>query len=127
MNLAEVVSAIATVVSAITAYVMLRTKVQVNEAAERLRKEIAEQMDRMREDLLGDIKERVQKAENNFEWLRDRISECETKDEVNRLRDRQHQLANNLVGVQGYIEQSKSTHERIARVEERMRDLERRG
>lgn len=92
---------------------------------ERMRQELADQIKKMREELMGDIKERVQRTENNFIWVRDQLKDFETKEEVTRLRDRQHDFANDLTKVSIFIEQAKSTHERLARAEERLRDLER--
>lgn len=132
-----VVGSLFLVGGAFVAYLVLRMKVENEKSNKELRaelvfqgentkKELSDQISKMREELMGDIKERVQRTENNFIWVRDQLKDFETKEEVTRLRDRQHDFANELSKVSIFIEQSKSTHERLARTEERVRDLERR-
>jgi septal ring factor EnvC (AmiA/AmiB activator) len=98
-----------TVTTAFLAYLVLRIRVETHESSERMRREVGEQLKEMRVELNANVRERFEGLEH----------------EVNKLRERMHEVGNKLQALTGWVEQSRSNHERIRAAEDRIRDLER--
>lgn len=119
---ATIFAMVGTLTTAFLSYLVLRIRVESQESAERSRKEMNVQLQEMRAELNSVVRE--MRAELNAN-VRERFEGLE--DEVNKLRERMHDFSNKVLGMSGWVEQSKSNHERIRSAEDRLRDLERRS
>jgi DNA repair ATPase RecN len=119
---ATIFAMVGTLSTAFLSYLVLRIRVESHESAEHTRKEMANQLTEMRTELNTIVRE--MRAELNAN-VRERFEGLE--EEVNKLRERMHDFSNKVLGMSGWVEQSKSNHERIRAAEDRIRDLERRS
>lgn len=108
---ATIFAMVGTLTTAFLAYLVLRIRVEAHESSERIERKVSEQIKEMRAELNANVRERFEGLEH----------------EVNKLRERMHEVGNKLQTLTGWVEQSKSNHERIRAAEDRIRDIERRS